>query len=62
MDSFDDETIISSNDTLFIDQIVDKQNSFKVKTCEKVSCIYLIEIIAVSGDSKGLIEFSSSKY
>ncbi|CAD8100359.1 unnamed protein product [Paramecium primaurelia] len=62
LDSFDDETIISNNDTLFIDQIVDKQNSFKVKTCDKVSCIYLIEIIAVSGDSKGLIEFSSPQY
>ncbi|CAK92663.1 unnamed protein product (macronuclear) [Paramecium tetraurelia] len=62
LESIDDETIISINDHLFIDEIVDKQKSFKVKTCEKVGCVYSIEITAVQGNSKGLIEFSGQKY
>lgn len=62
MDSFDYETNINSNDPLFIDEIVDNQKSFRVKTIENVSYIYVIEITAVSGDSRGLIEFSSQQY
>ncbi|CAD8085898.1 unnamed protein product [Paramecium primaurelia] len=63
LDSNDyDQTVINNNDTLFINEIIDKQNSYLVKTCKNVSCIYLIEITAISGDSKGLIEFSSHLY
>jgi len=34
LDSNDyDETVINNNDTLFINEIIDKQNSYLVKTC-----------------------------
>ena len=42
--------------------MVDKQKSFLVSTCDKEGCIYLIEITAISGNSKGLIEFSSQNF
>ncbi|CAD8116606.1 unnamed protein product [Paramecium sonneborni] len=57
-----DFTNINSNDILLINEIVDKQKSFQVITCDQVSCIYVIEITAILGGSKGLIEFSSQLY
>ncbi|CAD8109257.1 unnamed protein product [Paramecium sonneborni] len=62
IDDNDNSTLINSHDVLFINEIVEKQKSFSIYTCDQVSCVYLIEITAISGDSKGLIEFSSQSY
>ncbi|CAD8208192.1 unnamed protein product [Paramecium octaurelia] len=62
LSSSDDVSAITSNDTLIIDEIITKQKSFQVKTCEKASCLYVVEVIAISGDTKGLIEFTSHQY